>query len=244
LREAQPDLSLRSLGQRAGIPFQTVSTLLRAYQESPPALRGLFADGLAPGAVLELVPLFESAPQSQHQPLAKAMQGLTRRQAQGIRALVERGAAPHEAIQAALDMDARHRVAPIQPPEPPTQPGNGEASAEPRRPAAPLPSLTDERAIETLADYTGASKAKIKRLIEQARQAHVGGEVLTLACAYAGNRGDEGEAVQLAKLAFQDPDLYSLVRRFLSLKRRAKAEVKAQDDLRKARFIDKVIFGT
>ena len=243
LKEAHPDLSVRVLGQRTGIPFQTVSTLLRAYQESPPVLRGMFAEGLAPGAVLELKPLFVAAPEGERQDLAKALQGLTRRQAKGIRALVERGAAPHAAIQAALGAEVSQRIAPVRPAKPEPALEEDEVTSAASKPPTPLPSVGDLKAIEEIAGYTGASKAKIKRLIEQAHLAHAGKQVLILACAYANNHGNERDAVQLAKLVCQDPELYSLLGRFLNLKKRTKNQVASLDDPRKVEFANTVVFG-
>jgi hypothetical protein len=219
------DLSVRSLGQRTGIPYQTVSTLLRAYQESPPVLRGMFAQGLAPGAVLELVPLFEATPESKRQEMAKAMRGLTRRQAQGIRALVERGASPQAAIQAALGAEVSQRVSTIRSPESVPPPENADNLIRTdRKPPTTLPSANDGKTIKKISGYTGASSAKIKRLIEQANLAYVGKEILVLACAYAGNRGDERA-------------------RFLNLKKRAKNQMMTLDDQRKVEFVNTVIFG-
>jgi ParB/RepB/Spo0J family partition protein len=243
LKEAHPDLSVRVLGQRTGIPFQTVSTLLRAYQESPPVLRGMFAEGLAPGAVLELKPLFEATPEGERQDLAKALQGLTRRQAKGIRALVERGAAPHAAIQAAMGAEVSQRIAPVRPPKPEPALEEDEVTSAASKPPTLLPSVGDLKAIEEIVGYTGASKAKIKRLIEQARLAYIGKEVLLFACAYAGNRGDERDAVQLAKLVCQDSELSSLLGRFLNLKKRAKKQILSMDDQRKVEFVNTVVFG-
>ena len=243
LKEAHPDLSVRVLGQRTGIPFQTVSTLLRAYQESPPVLRGMFAEGLAPGAVLELKPLFEAAPEGERQDLAKALQGLTRRQAKGIRVLVDRGAAPHEAIQAALGAELSQRVSPIRPPETAPEPKDDMVASAAPKPSAPLPSDDDQKAIEQISGYTGASRAKVKRLIKMASYANVGREVLILACAYAGNRGDEREAIHLAKVVHQDPELYTLLRRFLSLKTRASNQIASLDDQRKVEFVNTIVFG-
>jgi ParB/RepB/Spo0J family partition protein len=243
LKEVHPYLSVRSLGQRTGIPFQTVSTLLRAYQESPPVLRGMFAEGLAPGAVLELKPIFESTPEGERQDLAKALKGLTRRKAQGIRVLVDRGAAPHEAIQAAFEAELSQRVSPIRPPETAPEPKDDMVANAAPKPSTPLPSDDDQKAIEQISGYTGASRAKVKRLIERASLAYVSKEVLILACAYAGNRGDEREAVQMAKVVHQDPNLYTLLRRFLSLKKRAKNQIASLDDQRKVEFVNTVVFG-
>ena len=73
LKETCPALSVRGLGQKSGIPYQSVSTLIRAYQESPPHLRRLFVEGLTPGAVLQLKPVFEAAPEDERESLAKAL---------------------------------------------------------------------------------------------------------------------------------------------------------------------------
>jgi ParB/RepB/Spo0J family partition protein len=243
LKKEHPDLSVRALGQQTGIPFQTVSTLLRAYQESPPALRGMFAEGLAPGAVLELNPIFASTAESEHPSMAKAMQGLTRRQAQGVRDLVVSGASSHEAIQTALGAEVSPHVSPIEPPEPAVGIENDEVVSGTPVPLTPLPSVNDREAIENIADLTGAPKAKVKRLIDLARNAHVGLEILTYACLYGGSRGEEGEAVQLAKLAYQDPRMRSLIGRYLRLRKRAKKQIKAMSDIRKVKFVNRGILG-
>lgn len=112
-----------------------------------------------------------------------------------------------------------------------------------RKPPTTLPSANDGKTIKKISGYTGASSAKIKRLIEQANLAYVGKEILVLACAYAGNRGDERAAVQLAKVVYQDPELYTLLGRFLNLKKLAKNQMMALDDQRKVDFVNTVIFG-
>ena len=243
LKEAHPDLSVRALGQQTGIPFQTVSTLLRAYQESPPALRGMFAEGLAPGAVLELNPIFASTAESEHPSMAKAMQGLTRRQAQGIRDLVECGTAPQDAIQTVRQPEAGQHASRARPTEPLVSPENHKGARDTPAQLTPLPSLTDRKAIEDITDLTGAPKAKIKRLIELARNAHVGLDVLTYACLYGGSRGEEGEAVQIAKLAYQDPRMRLLIGRYLRLRESARKQIKAIDDSRKVKFVNRIILG-
>ena len=171
------------------------------------------------------------------------MKGLTRRQAQGIRALVERGAAPHEAIHATLGVEVSQRIAPIRPPEPTPELENDEVASLTRKPPTPLPSAGDIKAIEEIAGYTGASKAKIKRLIEQAARVSASKEMLILACAYAGNCGDEGTAVQMARIICEDPELSRLLGRFLNLKKRVKSQILTLHDQAKAEFVNTIVFG-
>jgi ParB/RepB/Spo0J family partition protein len=243
LKVAHPDLSVRALGQQTGIPFQTVSTLLRAYQESPPALRGMFAAGLAPGAVLDLNPIFASTTESEHPSLAKTMQGLTRRQAQGVRDLVVSGASPQDAIQTVRQPEASQHASHALPTEPLGSPENQEGARDTPAQLTPLPSLSDRKVIEDITDLTGASKVKIKRLIELARNARVGLDVLTYACLYGGSREEEGEVLQLAKLARQDSRTRRLMDRYLRLRGNARKQIKAIDDPRKVKFVSKVILG-
>ncbi len=240
LKEAHPDLSVRALGHQTGIPFQTVSTLLRAYQESPPALRGMFAEGLAPGAVLELNPIFVATAESEHPSMAKAMRGLTRQQAQAIRAMVECGTAPQDAIHTVRQPEAgqhashAHPTAPLEKPE-----GLRDTPAQ----LTPLPSLSDRKVIKDIADLTGAPKAKVKRLIELARNARVGLDVLIYACLYGGSREEEGEVLQLAKLTRQDSRTRRLMDRYLRLRESARKQIKAIDDPRMVKFVNRVILG-
>jgi ParB/RepB/Spo0J family partition protein len=243
LKEAHPDLSVRSLGQRTGIPFQTVSTLLRAYQESPPALRGMFAAGLAPGAVLDLNPIFASTAESEHPLMAKTMQGLTRRQAQGVRNLVVSGASPQDAIQTVRKPEADQHASHARPTEPLISPENHEGVRDTPAQFTPLPSLSDRKVIEDITDLTGASKVKVKRLIELARNAHVGLDVLTYACLYGGSREEEGDALQLAKLIRQDSRTRRLIDRYLRLRGNARKQIKAIDDPRKVKFVNMVILS-
>jgi len=240
LKEVHRDLSVRALGQRTGIPFQTVSTLLRAYQDSPPALRGMFAEGMAPGTVLELIPLFESTAESDHPSMAKTMQGSTRRQAQAIRSMVECGTAPQDAIRTVLQPEASQQASHVRPSKPTERLENDE---DMRDTHPPLPSPNDRKTIEGIADLTGAPKAKVKRLIELARYAHVGLNVLIYACLYGGSREEEGEALQLAKLARQDTRTRTLVDRYLRLRKGTLRQMQAVDDPRKFKFVNRVILG-
>lgn len=243
LKDAHPDLSVRALGQKTGIPFQTVSTLLRAYSDSPPALRGMFAKGLSAGAVLELNPVFASTAERKHASMARDLQGSTRRQAQRIRTLVEGGAAPQDAIRSALAAEVRQNVSPSQPPEPGSERDRSKAARSTPKHLTPLPSVSDREAIEEICEFTGASKAKVKRLIELAGYANVRREVLIFACAYNCSRNEEGEALQFAKAAYQDPGTRMLIHRFLRLRVRARKQIQAVGDPRIGKFTNKVIFG-
>ncbi len=60
---------------------------------------------------------------------------------------------------------------------------------------------------------------------------------------YGGSRSEEGEAVQIAKLAYQDPRMRSLISRYLRLRERARKQIKAIDDPRKVKFVNGVILG-
>jgi hypothetical protein len=71
----------------------------------------------------------------------------------------------------------------------------------------------------------------------------VGREVLIYACTYGCSRGEEGEVVQLAKLAYQDPKMRSLIGRYLRLRESARKQIKAIDDPRKVKFVNRVILG-
>jgi len=243
LQELHPDLSIRALGDRTGIPFQTISTLLRAYQDSPPALRGLFAEGMAPGTILKLKSLFLMTPEEEHMKLGNAVKGLTRRQAQGIHALVERGAAPHDAIQATLEAELKQRIMPIRPPELEQETDiDGTDNAVHQTPA-PLPSADDRKAIEDICEYTGASRAKVRRLIEQAALSSASRENLILACAYAGNRGDEHSALQMAIAVSEDSDVNRLLKRCITLRRRFKKVAHTIQDVTIREFANTIIFG-
>ena len=71
----------------------------------------------------------------------------------------------------------------------------------------------------------------------------MGLDVLTFACLYGGSRGEEGEAVQLAKLARQDSRTRRLMDRYLRLRENARKQIKAIDDPRKVKFVNRVILG-
>ncbi len=175
--------------------------------------------------------------------MAKAMQGLTRRQAQAICAMVECGAAPQDAIQTVRQPEAGQHASHARPAEPLVSPENHEGVRDTPAQFTPLPSLSDRKAIEDITDLTGAPKVKIKRLIELARNAHVGREVMIYACTYGGSRGEEGEAVQLAKLIRQDSRMRRLIDRYLRLREIARKQTKAIDDPRKVKFVNSVILG-
>ncbi|MEJ2607648.1 MAG: ParB/RepB/Spo0J family partition protein [Anaerolineales bacterium] len=51
-------LSFRQLAKKTGVSLSSVSNLLKAYRESPPALRKLFAEGMESRAVVELQSVF------------------------------------------------------------------------------------------------------------------------------------------------------------------------------------------
>jgi ParB/RepB/Spo0J family partition protein len=243
LKETYPSFSTRDLERETGIPFQSVSTLIRAYQESPPTLRKMFAEGLAPGAVLQLKPVFETIPESERKRLAKALQGLSRRQAQGIRVLVDRGATPYDAIKILLGSEANQRLSPIRSPTSASIGEKQENKTVKRKSPTPLPAIGDKTYVNKLAEFTGASKAKVNRLLEQAIGENESKEVLVLACAYAANRGEEETAIQYAKLVYEDYELYKLLNRYLTLKRRVRRQVQELQNQTKVDFTNRIVFG-
>ncbi len=243
LKDTHPDLSVRALGQRTGIPFQTISTLLRAYQDSLPALRGMFAEGLAPGAVLELNSVFEATPESEHATLAGSMKGLTRRQAQAIRSMVGSGMVPKEAVQTVLRPEPDQRTTVVASAKLEGKPEIGRDTSESYSPQTPLPSVSDRKMVESIAEETGASRAKVKRLIELARLGHVDIDVLIFACLYPCSREEEAKALQLAKLTYQDPRTKTLLDRYLRLSKGTQRQLKVVDDSRKVKFVSRIILG-
>jgi ParB family chromosome partitioning protein len=57
-KESNPGITQIKLAEDASVSQGTVSNLLAAYEASTPALRGLFASGMAPRAVIELQDTF------------------------------------------------------------------------------------------------------------------------------------------------------------------------------------------
>lgn len=150
---------------------------------------------------------------------------------------------PAEAVQTVLRPEPDQRTSVVASAKPKGKPeisGDTNASYSPQ---TSLPSVSDRKMVESIAEETGASKAKVKRLIELARLAHVGLDVLIFACLYPCSREEEADALQHAKLTHQDPRTKALVDRYFRLQKGTQRQLNAVDDTRKVKFVSRIILG-
>lgn len=240
LKGDNPELSLRDLARRTGIHFTTVSNLLRAYQDAPPVLRGLFAEGMAPRAIVELQPVFTGLDQEEQRALAPSIEGIGLKTAIAIKQMVEDGIRTATAIETVLGSMGSGNGA--------EKKGSGTNAVHSKgrkknKKASKLPRLDDEAKINAIARYTGASNTKVKHLIQIAIPIGAGMEALTFACLYTAKGGKESKAVQIAMGIEKKKRIACLIRRHLDLVAKARNMVGAVEHEDQKQFLSIIFFG-
>ncbi len=253
LKDQDPSLSLRGLALRSGIPFGTVSSLMSAYEKSSPALRGLFAEGVAPRAIQELQPVLSYLPEEAQVALVPKLMGITQAQARSFRRLVEKGADPDSAAKSAMGFpEAKSGDSPRKE-DGPTLRSTGRSSGleEPKgsrrgdrcEAGAPLHLPTDEAGMEVLHLRTGARRDLVEALTQAALREGIDYPTLLIACAYVAGGGDMGRAIELSGHAATTRTLKSTLLRHLRTVERGRRLISSSDDPEQRDFLERIFFG-
>lgn len=195
LQRSMPDRSLRTLARETGLSPSTVSNLLRAYRESTPHLRSLFAAGMDARAVVELGPRFHSLSESRQAELARTLQGRSRAAVRAL--LADRDQAP--------------------------SPETAQVPCPAPREETPLPDPADPDTLATLSRQTGAAPDQAREILEAARAAHSTLPVVQLLCLCAGHGTlpDRPEGlIPTAHAELEQPAATRLLRDHLQLRAR------------------------
>ncbi len=224
-------LSLRKLAKKTGIGLSSVSNLIKAYRESPPALRKLFAEGMESRAVVEMQSVFRKIDEAGQLELAMKLRGLSKRQVLAIKVLLER----EIPIDAALETILGPKL-------PPDVSGNKPQNAALIKEPTDT-TRSDDDQIEAIADLTGASPKAVKGVFSRAKKNQSSMDAVFLACAFVGRGGTPHNALNNAELLAQNHKASKLVRRYLVLLNEVKNVIKRLDDDSQKDFLHIIFFG-
>ncbi len=253
LKSSNPNLSLRNMAKVSGIPFGTVSSLIAAYEKSSPALRRMFAEGLAPRTVQELQPVFAKVPEDTQIDLAQALAGATQSQAASFHQMAESDIDPIAAARSAMGFSREksggshergaksYEQAPKDGKE--TNPSSrGKPNLKKRR-ISSIPGLDDDAGISVLANRTGVSKTIVKRLIKSAQSTDTDYSTLTIACAYVAGGGKLSVSLKLAAKVVGHRKATSAILKHLANLERVRILIANEDDEDVVSFLETVFFG-
>ena len=224
-------LSFRQLAKKTGISLSSVSNLLKAYRDSPPALRMLFAEGMESRAVVVLQSVFNKFDESKQVEVAAKLRGLSKRQVLAIKDLIDRSISFDKALESILGS----RIPTI----------NSENKPRNSIPKMKLTETSpfDERQINAIVDLTGASQKAIKSIISKAEKDRSGMDAVFLACAYLGRGGTPRDALANANVLTQNAKASKLVRKYLVLQNKAKKLINRLDDGCQQEYLQTIFFG-
>lgn len=243
-RKRERGLSLRKLAKATGIPFGTTSDLVAAYEKSPPALRKLFAEGVAARTIIELRGVFDDLDEESQVASAKALGGASIGQAQTFRQLVEQGIEPEAAARSAVGFSK---------PSPNEFKGTArqkrsqpkQSSPRKKRPDKPASILRpdDEAGLEALCARTGVKPQYAKRLTRQAFKSQADYESLTFASIFVARGGTPKAALEIASRAANERRVAGAIRTHMRQLERARALIVRQEDAELGDFISTIFFG-
>lgn len=225
LKKRGAGASARELAAKTGLHFTHVADLIKAYSDSPPALRGLFATGVSARAVVELQSIFEGLPEEKHAMLAERLSGVTKRQAVQIRMMVEDGASPQKAADSVM----------ADPKEKPSSTGA-------RRKEVALPDPEDDSQMRRIAGTTGAQLGEVRKLAREARTKKASLEALKFACAYRGNGGRAKNPIPLAIKAAENKRIAGILSRQLALREKAQRLMDNLDQRDQYDFLSTILY--
>ena len=253
LKGSDPQLSLRRLARRSGLPFGTVSSLVSAYEKSTPVLRRCFAEGMAPRAVQELQSSFESIPEDSQMELAAILTEASQAQAATFRQMVDGGIEPLAAAKSTMGFEEKMPDEGNQPDQSAMEKvskrtrvrtrKNSTSNSQKNKNLLRLPVPDDEDALSALSDRTGASKSIVRRLVKQAQRMDADYTTLTLACAHAACGGEKSRSLEFATRAVTNKSIVSVVRRHLDARERARNLIANEQEPEIAGFLQTIFFG-
>jgi len=214
-KEINPETTQVDLAKETGVSQGTVSNLLAAYEESTPALRGLFASGMAPRAVIELQEVFARSPEEEQVELAQQLDGATKREIQYIKELLDQGVSPEIAVDTI-----------------------GTSRSKSKERLAHQKPLEDEGQLRALAELTGVSIQSVKRLAGKARAQEASFEALQLACLYVAKGGKSRNQMSIASKLAENGKINKLFAQLLKLERKAREVIENTRDEKEIDFLN------
>jgi ParB/RepB/Spo0J family partition protein len=219
-KENNPELTQTKLAEDTGISQGTVSTLMTAYEASTPALRGLFASGMAPRAVVELQEVFEHMSEDEQVKLAQDLDGATKREVQYIVELLNEGIDQTTAIETV-----------------------GTSRKNEENHSKSVEALADEDQLRAVAELTGAPIRRVRTLARKATIEGAGMETLQLASLYIARGGSVRNPIFIAHKLSANGKINRLVTQSLRYERKARKFIEKTRDAREARFLRTLFLG-
>ncbi len=226
IKGRNPELTTRKLGKLTGIQYTHVSDLIRAYKNSTPALRGLFAEGAGARTIVVLQPVFDKLNESEQKSLCSAIKGISTRDAEKVRDLVEGGLAPENAAKTVIG--GRQK---------PEKTKNKKPTKRTNLPK------NDNSQIAALALYSGASEKTVEQLLKKVARDGSSLRAVTFACAYKARGGGRRDALQLAERVAADRKLSAVIHKHLDNLAKSRKALKTIDDQNVAKFVTTVLDG-
>lgn len=214
LKQERADLTQVVLAEKMGVSQGTVSNLLAAYQGSPPALRGLFAEGMDARAVVELQETFAGLDEKEQVELAQELRGASQQSVRNVKELLGSGVRPQAA---AVAVGARHAK-------------------------RTLCDLADGNQLRALAEHTRLPLRSVKTLAAKARAMGAGLEAVRLACVYLAHGGPDRNPLGMAAQLAEEGKVDRLVVGQLQLDRKARVLIDTTSEPRAREFLTTVFF--
>jgi len=228
------DLTYRDLAQKTGISLSSVSNLLNAYNQSPPALRRLFAEGMASRAVVELQGIFTKFDESKQVDLSGKLSGLSQGQVSSIIDLFNRDIDIDTAIDAVIASDKTPKL---------STPRSKENVQKQDHSNDNQSLQLDKGQIIALSELTGASQKAIKGVISKAETRKSNMDSVFLACAFIGRGGNPRNALKKAVSLSQNSKASRLVRKHLVHLNKVKQMIVNTDNVVEQEFLNTIFFG-
>ena len=226
LSQQKSHVTVRELSMLTGIHFSSIADLLKAYRDSPPALRGLFAEGAGARTVVVLRKVFAKLDEQEHKKFAQHVTGISTRDAEKVQRMVEDGIDPFQAVKALL----------------------GEGKKQSRKAKADSEAkgnldVGNTGQVEALALYTGANTAQVKRIAMKGQELGASLEEITIACAYRGNGGTSNNDLEMAKGVAKTPRLTKLIKRQLDHASRSRKAIETIEDQKLRKYVSTILNG-
>ncbi len=225
------ELSFRQLAKKTGISLSSVSNLLKAYRESPPALRKLFAEGMESRAVVELQSVFKKFDESEQLQLANKLRGLSKRQVLAIKDFTEQEVSIDAALETIMGSQRRPNVT-----------SNGQRNAVLKK-KTPNYSRSYEDQTKATVELTGVPVKVVKDVFSTAKKSLSKMDAVFLACAFIGQGGTPCNALLNAESLAQNQKALKLVRKYLILLNEAKNFISRLDDDSQKEFLQIIFLG-
>ncbi len=190
-------------------------------------MRGLFAEGAGARTIVVLQPVFDKLNESEQKSLSSTIKGISTRDAEYVRDLVEGGLSPVNAARTVIGGRQKPKTT---------------RSKKPAERAKP-PNTNNNSQIATLALYSGAGEKTVERMLKKVARDGSSLRAVTFACAYKARGGGRRDALQLAERVAADRKLSAVIHKHLDNLAKSRKALKAIADQNVANFVSTILSG-